>query len=300
MEYLRMSSYLKVVIATTLLFAIAGCGKFTGDVLSSGDRERASAIYGSPTEDSSLLLVRQFAAGDWIFLPDSPGADAYRLSVSNDGSILRFYMATAPGLNWGEGITDELLPYKDAWADSDRPMYGFKTKDGAIRFIVGPDGTLAYYEFEHKKLYRLERTSDAPLRIEYAGGNRLAVGILARGLKVKPEAIAKVDYISPSYGEAGLFPSRRLVIHSIVREMKPRDMSEHPKKALVVLDQCMSSSIVYDGLQTVICRPSGDEEILVATSEENIKALRSAGPDGAIVGGQFFDVLDGRALLLVP
>jgi len=67
------------------------------------------------------------------------------------------YMADPTGNGWGEGITDELEPFQSKWSDTGQLMFGFKTKGGALLFVIGPDGKLAYRDNDEKRFYRLSK-----------------------------------------------------------------------------------------------------------------------------------------------
>ena len=282
----------KPVLALLVASAIGGCGP---SEFNSPNRNGASAeaVYAATSDAEAFRLIREFSVGDWVYESSDAGTDAYRLSVTQDGTAMRFYMTMAPVKNWGDGITDELEPYKDVWSDNGKPMYGFKTKDGAIRFIIGPDGNLAHYEFEYKQFYRMTRTKERPLEIEYEGGRRVPVGIIADRLKLNPSKLVKINYISPAYGDSQLFPSRRASIRDI--PVGTQTLS------LVLVDKCDDHGQMYDEYSVRVCLTPDGETVAVTSNDENLAKIDSMGAYGAILGGGITEANHhGNALLVVP
>lgn len=137
------------LILLFFLVLVASCERFKGEAAIAED------VYQSKTEEEAFDRIRKFAVGTWS--STESGDIWWRLDVPPGGRSMTVYMSTPTSNDWGEGISDELQPFQDKWSDTGKLMFGFKTRNGALRFIIGPDGRLVYWDNDEKRFYGLDK-----------------------------------------------------------------------------------------------------------------------------------------------
>lgn len=148
-----MSVFHSLCIAV-VLFSLAGCDKLAS-MTGPAEASLAEKIYQSKTEEEAFERIRQFSVGTWT--STESGETWWRLDVPPGGRTMTVYMADPTSNDWGEGITDELEPFQSKWSDTGQLMFGFKTKGGALWYVIGPDGKLAYRDHDEGRFYRLNK-----------------------------------------------------------------------------------------------------------------------------------------------
>ncbi len=240
-----MSIFRSLCIAV-VFFSLAGCDKLAS-VAGVDEAGIAGKIYQSKTEEEAFERIRQFAVGTWS--STEAGEIWWRLDVPSGGRTMTVYMVDPTSNDWGEGITDELEPFQSKWSDTGQLMFGFKTKNGALRFVVGPDGKLAHWDNDEKRFYGLHKGDSsnftAPLPTQEARGE-----LQAEAAPSKCDLIAQREVDTRRQCDSGNFNACRDIAGWVANKVMEGCSSGNISPQQKLHDECLElakSSLLANG-----------------------------------------------------